>query len=151
MSGEDRTCNVHETGVCAMHQVEVERRKNDNENLRKLMDLIPKMLTRINTMVGYSLLATLLIVGGFYYSSEIKADSHEADSKIRSSIDKHEVGTDRRINQLTTQVTELTVAMARSEEKHTALMTQMSNVMLYMKAILGSGDNGNKDIKDLTK
>ena len=112
-------CSYAEDGMCALHGVEVERRKN----MEVLVENIPKILTWQNRIVGWSLLVTIFVAGAFAYISEVKQDM-----KVQYAEGIGSTATEIKI--LGKQFEQLATGQARTEERYEALLrsvTEMNN------------------------
>jgi hypothetical protein len=99
-----------ESGFCAVHNVEIERRKN----LETLTANIPKILTITNRMLGYSLLLVVILAGGFAYTTIVSQRSESADKNFQERLDR-----------VSTQISELAKAVAVTEARHDNLVDQL--------------------------
>jgi len=117
-------CSVAEDGVCAMHGVEIERRKTDRRDIDAVKREIEEnnkhigaLLTFKNIAIGVSMLGMMVLTGGYLYTyshiqtAEIKYGAYDLD--IRSL--------DGRINSLSTR-------LAVVDERYMALTTQMATL-----------------------
>jgi len=114
---EDGKCTFGEDGQCALHGIEVERRKN----MQVLTDNIPKMLTWQNRIVGWSILVTLSIGGAYVYTKEVRDDmkAQYAASVITASSD---------MKRVSDQVSALATGQARIEERYDALLRSITDM-----------------------
>lgn len=110
---EERECNFSRDGVCGLHGVEVERRKN----MQNLTDTIPNLLTSMNRIIGYSTLLSMVIIAGFVYIRDVKQAVDYSHEMHKSDI-----------NRINNQISELTTTAARSEEKFTAMLRELENL-----------------------
>jgi len=141
---------VHQDGVCIMHDVEIERRRQADKTIDKIAVFvehkIPALITRVNIMVGYSLLASLLIVGSFYYTSESKMEARESIAHVADDVMSHRESTDAQIRAMADQLTMLTVTVTRTEEKQLSLVRELKTLngyldILVMDKIQGHGED----------
>jgi hypothetical protein len=121
---EIKACNVAHDGVCALHGVEVERRKHTAD----IAANIPGILTTMNRMIGYSVLVTMVVAGGFVYIRDVS-------QKVDYSHDMHKSD----IAMLTAQVSALTTTVARSEEKYTSILREMESLNGQIRSLI-AGD-----------
>jgi len=113
-------CSYGDDGLCALHGVEIERRKNVEA---LVVENIPKILTWQNRIIGWSLLVTLFIGGAYAYIGIVKADMklQYAESVGNASAD---------IKIMSKQLEQLSTGQARTEERYESLLrsiTEMSN------------------------
>ncbi len=127
-----RSCNVHNDGVCAMHNVEVQRQDSTD----KTLNTIPGLQRSIAYMLGYAVLASLVLVGAFYYTQETRAESSKRDMQLRAAIVSVDKKTERKIDKLTEQVSALTTAMVKNEARHEALIERVGSMMDYMTLLI---------------
>jgi len=114
MSGHEvKECNVAKDGVCALHGVEVERRKQTAQ----MVENIPGMLTTMNRIVGYSTLLSLIVIAGFVYIRDVK-------QAVDYSLELHKSD----VSMLTAQIGALTTTAARSEEKYVSILREMESL-----------------------
>ncbi len=117
-------CSVAEDGVCAMHGVEVERRKNHQRELDDIKaDItnnkqhIGTLLTFKNLITGASLLGMLVLTGSYVYtythieSAELKHVAWESELKSLdmrvNTLATRQAVIDDRYNTLVTRIDEL--------------------------------------------
>ncbi len=117
-------CSVTEDGVCAMHGVEVERRKNHQRELDDIKADITKnnqhigtLLTFKNLITGASLLGMLVLTGSYVYtythieSAELKHATWESELKSLdmrvNTLATRQAVIDDRYNTLVTRIDEL--------------------------------------------
>jgi hypothetical protein len=131
MTGHEiKECNVAHDGVCALHGVEVERRKQTAE----IAQNIPGMLTTMNRIIGYSVLVTLVVAGGFIYIRDVK-------QQVDYSLELHKSD----ITMLTAQISALTTTVARSEEKYSSILREMENLNGQIRSLIaGEQKKGHK-------
>ena len=125
-------CNIHKDGVCAMHNVEVERRTNTDRKT----DVLPGIIAKINYMFGYAALASLVLIGAFYYTQETRAEAIDRDLKLREAIVMVDSKTEIKLRQLTVEVKKLTIAMIKNETRHEALIEKVESMMDYMTLLI---------------
>jgi len=111
------SCSFGEDGQCALHGIEVERRKN----MQTLTDNIPKMLTWQNRIVGWSVLVTLFVGGAYVYAKEMRDDvmSRYAASVATTAAD---------MKMIADQVSALGNGQARTEERYEALLRSITDM-----------------------
>lgn len=103
-------CKVHETGHCALHGVEVERRKNTQEELKEYKQHTASLLTFKNVMIGVSLLGGTVLFGGIAYTynhiqqSDTKMAAQQAEL---ASLKSDYARTDERYIAVTSQLGQL--------------------------------------------
>ncbi|WP_028579448.1 hypothetical protein [Desulfogranum japonicum] len=117
-------CSVTEDGTCAMHGVEVERRKNQSRELDDIKAAIARnnqhigsLLTFKNLATGASLLGMMVLSGSYIYtythieSAELKHSTWEAELKrldLRvSTMATRQAVIDDRYNTLVTRIEDL--------------------------------------------
>jgi len=114
---ETGKCTFGEDGQCALHGVEVERRKN----MQELTDNIPKMLTWQNRIVGWSILVTLSIGGAYIYTREVRDDMK---AQYAASIGTAAAD----VKKISDQVSALATGQARTEERYEALLRSITDM-----------------------
>jgi hypothetical protein len=121
MAGHEiKECNVAHDGVCALHGVEVERRKHTAE----IAENIPGILTTMNRMIGYSVLVSMIVIAGFIYIRDVKQQVDYSHEMHKSDIAL-----------ITAQVSALTTTVARSEEKYSSILREMENLNSQIRMI----------------
>jgi len=110
-------CSFGEDGQCALHGIEVERRKN----MQALTDNIPKMLTWQNRIVGWSVLVTLFVGGAYIYAKEIRDD---VMARYTASV----ATTAADMKKISDQVSALGNGQARTEERYEALLRSITDM-----------------------
>ena len=121
-------CSYGEDGMCALHGVEVERRKG----MEALTDNIPKMLSWQNRIVGWSLLVTVFVIGAYAYTNQIKNEM-----KVQYAEGIGSTATEIKI--MTKQLEQLSNGQARTEERYASLLrsiTELSssvNTLTYLQ------------------
>ena len=111
------SCSFGEDGQCALHGIEVERRKN----MQALTDNIPKMLTWQNRIVGWSVLVTVFVGGAYIYAKEIRDD---VMSRYTASV----ATTAADMKMIADQVSALGNGQARTEERYEALLRSITDM-----------------------
>lgn len=98
-------CNFGQNGaVCALHGVEVERRRSTSEMVSKL-ERTMNILTRfMYTMTGVALLGGMVLAGSYYYTASIERSLGGRQDVARGKIEV--LGESVRANQLAIAVTE---------------------------------------------
>ena len=133
----DRRESCLDTGVCAMHQIEVERRKP--------LKYIPELLTFMNRMKGWAFVITIMIVGSYGYTTiskgETKGDIERSKAEIKQDLNKVEKELKTEMKELTVNVNKLTISVTRNEERHKSLLEQLERQNEIMMDLLKKGDN----------
>ena len=114
---EGEKCTFGEDGQCALHGIEVERRKN----MQVLTDNIPKILTWQNRIVGWSVLITVFVGGAYVYTREVRDDmkTQYAASIVSASND---------MKKISDQVSALATGQARTEERYESLLRSITDM-----------------------
>ena len=82
------TCNFGKDGaVCSLHGVEVERRKSTSEMVTKLERTTNALTKFMWTMVGVSLLGSMVLVGSYVYTSNVERNLGARQDVARGKID----------------------------------------------------------------
>jgi hypothetical protein len=133
-------CQVHKNGVCAMHGVEIERRRTADKTIDKIANFveveIPSLIKKVNLMIGYSVLASILIIGSYYYTRETKIDYRIGLEHLSDDVKSHRSRTDSHITTMASQLTELTVAVTRTEEKQESLVRELKTLNGYLEILV---------------
>ena len=116
--GEKVTCNVHETGVCALHAREVELRdKNQKaieEAVSKIADKLPGMSRATYALIMVASLVGVVIAGSFIYTRDIGQQAIQRDTEIVAQ---------QRV--ISNQLQDIAVNSARNEGLQSALLKEM--------------------------
>ena len=110
-------CSFGDDGMCALHGIEVERRKG----MEILTANIPKILTWQNRIVGWSLLVTVFVAGAYAYITDIK---NEMKREYAEGIGATSV----EIKIITKQLDQLSTGQARVEERYEALLRSLTEM-----------------------
>jgi hypothetical protein len=102
-----------DSGYCEAHGVEIERRKG----LEAMASQIPRILTAVNKMIGFSVLATVIILGGFAYTRDVSSRSETADKEFQAKLEK-----------VSYQISELVKSVAITEARHDSLVDQLKEL-----------------------
>lgn len=118
-------------GVCALHGVEVERRKNVSDTISRMVTAVEALNANVgnlsgfkNLMIGVSFIGILVLTGSYYFTADVKRDM---SARQESTTVKQEI--------VTAQVANLATAVAVMEARHTAVLTQLEALNQYMKTI----------------
>lgn len=118
-------------GVCALHGVEVERRKNVSETISRMVGAVESLNSNVgnlsgfkNMMIGVSFLGLLVLSGSYYFTADVKRD-----------ISVKQEATAVKLEIVTAQVANIATAVAVSEARHNAVLSQLEALNQYMKTI----------------
>ena len=111
-------CSYGQNGaVCALHGVEVERRKSTSEMVAKL-ERTMNILTRfMYTMTGVALLGGMVLAGSYYYTSDVAKTLADRQDVARQKIDALD-GSVARVN----------TALAVSEDRYARILVQLDAI-----------------------
>lgn len=142
-------CNVHESGICGLHHVEVERRRAAHRatdksilslegSLKELAEKLPGISRTVYAIfVGGALLLTM-VTAGFVYTRDTGQRAIARDSKL---TEQQEL--------LTEKLTQMAISAARSEGQQSTLMTEMRTFTLTaQKILLQHKELDNEPLKD---
>jgi cytochrome bd-type quinol oxidase subunit 2 len=111
--------------------VEVERRKNVSETISRMVGAVEALNANVgnlsgfkNLMIGVSFLGLLVLTGSYYFTADVKRD-----------ITLKQEATAVKLEVVTSQVANITTAVAVSEARHTAVLNQLEALNQYMKVI----------------
>jgi arginine utilization protein RocB len=125
------SCDIEKTGVCAFHNVEVERRKNMNE----LVQSIPKLLTAMNRTIGVLTFVGLVIAASFIYTRDTDQSAINRDQLL-----------EQRISDIAAQVSRLSTAVQVSEAKQAALVLQLTQLNEHLRIVIKNEANNDNQI-----
>lgn len=125
------TCSFGQNGaVCALHGVEVERRRNSDSLLKKLTEAVHTLGNTVDSLssfkymaLGVALIGMMLITGAYYFTADTKADLVQVD-----------ISNSTKLEIVSGQVSALTTAVAVTEARHAALLTQLESLSTLMRA-----------------
>jgi hypothetical protein len=103
MPDEDRLscsvdgCSVRQTGVCAVHNLEVERRKGLDIRMSDIKNLVEEMNSTVRTLVEHQAglsgafssvckIATLIIIGAFTYITLVWQSGEKEREALQSAV-----------------------------------------------------------------
>jgi hypothetical protein len=133
MSGHEiKECNVAKDGVCALHGVEVERRRQT----AVIAESIPGLVKNMNKMIGYLTLISLVIIAGFIYIRDVKQSVDYSHSMHKADL-----------AMVTNQLSALATTTARSEEKYTAMMRELENLNGQIRVYISNERQNNGKTK----
>lgn len=121
--GRLSTCDFNQTGVCAFHNVEVERRRNSDEMVKN----IPKLLTITNRLLATVALIMTIIGASFLYTRDTGVDSVNRDVVLENKL-----------SSVIAQVSSLSTAVRVSEAKHEALVSQLATLNGNLSSLIVS-------------
>ena len=112
------SCNFGQSGaVCALHGVEVERRKSTSEMVTKL-ERTTNALTRFMwTMVGVSLLGAMILAGSYSYTANVEKNLGARQDVARGKIDA-----------LGSEVNEAHTNLAITEDRYLRIYQQLDKI-----------------------
>lgn len=114
---EIKGCTVTEDGTCAMHGIEVERRKTDRDEIRRIRVHIGELLTFKNICIGLSFLGSLVITGGYVYTYTTS-----------ESLKSRQVVVESQVTGIGKDVADLNVEVAVVKTQYSSLSIQLSNL-----------------------
>ena len=103
-------CDFDKTGVCAFHESEVERRKDNTKSTKEYVH-------------NFFAVMTLVIIGSFTYTTISRSASEQADTELRESIAC-----------LTTNVAELSTMIAHDRGAMSPLIRQLQELNYNISA-----------------
>lgn len=137
-------CQMEETGVCALHDVEVERR----EGMKTLVDKIPTILNRVNIIMSASGLIMLLITGSFLYTTITKDDLRDDMSLMKKSHSSDMEFMRDTVIRLTGSVSSMKTMHTQSMKKTTSLTEKTSQLNDILKDVLLSQKEHESSVSD---
>ena len=121
MTDEDYKCDACNFGkdgaVCALHGVEVERRKSTSEMVAKLERTTTALTRFMWTMVGVSLLGAMILVGGYSYTSNVERNLGARQDVARGKIET-----------LSSEVTKANTSLAITEDRYLRIYQQLDKI-----------------------
>ena len=119
------SCNFGKDGaVCALHGVEVERRRNSDTMLKLLTDAVQKLSVTVESLssfkymaLGVAIIGMTLVLGSYYFTSDTKRDLAIIDALNMSKLEL-----------ISVQVSSLTTAVAVIEARHIALLEEIEHL-----------------------
>lgn len=110
-------CQISETGVCVLHNVEVERR----EGMRELVDKIPDLMTTINRLVGLSSIFLFVVAGSYTYTYISKV---ELEKEITLGLKDRS----QQIESMLASINRLAVIVGRNENQSKNTMDRLDRL-----------------------
>lgn len=134
-------CTVAEDGQCAMHGVEVERRKNSQREINDIKEDIKsnrkhvgELLTFMNNFNGQRQVVAgvaLVIILGSYYYTFITAGRHERVAEAQ------EITYQRDVQDIRRQLGGLDTRIAVTDERYRSVMVQLKMLNDDLSQLLG--------------
>lgn len=133
MSEERIKCNVNETGVCALHNVEIERRKGEKEAIEKsikaletavstLSNMIPKISRSFYVIIATATLMLIMVTGSYVYTRDAIINSINRDNSLQKKIET-----------LTDKFNLILIENARTEGAQHTLLNEIKDFSKLMK------------------
>lgn len=134
---EDKVvCNVNESGVCGLHNLEVERRRASHRatdksilslevSLKQLADKMPGISRTVYVIFVSGSLLLGMITAGFIYTRDTNQRSVERDNDLSAQQAL-----------LTEKIVQMAISSARSEGQQSSLMTEMRLFTITAQKIL---------------
>ena len=111
-------CNFGQNGaVCALHGVEVERRKSTSEMVTKLERTTNALTKFMWTMMGVSLLGSLVLAGSYTYTANVERNLSARQDVARGKIEA-----------LHADVTTTKTSIAITEDRYLRIFQQLDKI-----------------------
>ena len=111
-------CNFGQNGaVCALHGVEVERRKSTAKLVEDLEEMIKPTLRFMYVMSGVALLGALVITGGYMYTSSVERTLSARQDVARVKIEN-----------LNSDVQSTKLSLAVTEDRYMRIFQQLDSI-----------------------
>lgn len=88
MNCPSNNCPNNPTGVCVLHQLNIERQAR--EDLEKSLSGLPTLTRTVYTVVGSSVLIASVVLGGYTYTNSVDIEAKARDASLESTIEKQE-------------------------------------------------------------
>lgn len=118
-------CQMEDSGVCALHDIEVERRLS----MKALVDRIPSLLTKLNVLIGTTAFVGVIIAGSFAYTTLVKAELREDIHVTKKVYDKG-------MGELRSIVQTLAIVQGRREETFTVQLRELARLNNTLETIV---------------
>lgn len=132
----DHVC-IYPDKICKDHYVEVERRKMIQRESDRIERERSKDKDRLDSAIrviyalGFFVTISMFMMGGaFYFSNEIREESHRDDLIINNQISK-----------VTKQVSDLALQTVRNESKHASVLIQLTNLNNNLYKLVNKDDS----------
>ncbi len=127
MGKEINECNVVKDGVCALHGVEVERRRAVRDNIEEIQKKMPFLLSSINKLLAFQVILIVIMGGSYTYTRDVSqsADIHARDARAE-------------ILSLSESVNSLKAISARTDERYLSVLRELEVLNRHMTALLNS-------------
>ena len=111
-------CNFGQDGaVCALHGVEVERRKTTSDLVIKLEQTTNALTKFMWTMVGVSLLGAMILAGSYIYTANVERNLGARQDVARGKIET-----------LSSEVTKANTNLAVTEDRYLRIYQQLDKI-----------------------
>lgn len=104
-------CNVEETGVCALHNIEVERRKNTEKVIEAIPGLVKFMHLTIGGLIVISVIGLAVVSGFAWYVNKTTSSTYKKVEEQAQAQKEHEDKYSKKFERTTREVSELASKM----------------------------------------
>ena len=118
-------CQMEDTGVCALHDVEVERRTN----MKILVDRIPSIMTKLNIIIGTTGLVGMIIAASFVYTTLVKSD-------LKQDINSYKSENRASVTELRSLVHDIAVTQGRNIQAQETQLDHLSRLNTSLATIV---------------
>lgn len=125
-------CEVMESGVCALHNVEVERRKNMSE----LVNNIPQMLTKLNKLIGIMTYFGIALSASFVFAAGAFIYTWTTSKQIEEISFSIKDKTDQKIDRLTDEVNRVVRVASLNEFKYSTVVQELEKLNKNVKEMI---------------
>lgn len=121
-------CQIDKTGVCAMHGIEIERRRNTDKELAELKDTAKSLATtsadissKQSRLYGLLTVAVLVVSASFVYTTITWIENSSAQRESREQI-RQLIGSTHELLAITNTHSEAIQNIVKRQEKHEKLI-----------------------------
>lgn len=133
-------CNIQSTGQCAMHGIEIERRKSTQKELTELKATLEKtdgyvanLLTNQNRFIGIGTIAFVILSGSYGLTWD---HIYSARAKYREiSVEISKLETEK--HQQDVEISGMREQMARSDERGKGIDNRLSSIDSRLAQMVG--------------
>jgi len=136
MGMEIKECSVTKDGVCALHGIEVERRKNVKEGLDSIASKMPFLLSSINKLLAFQVLLLVIMGGSYAYTRDVSqsAENHNAEAK-------------KDIFTLIESINSIKIVSTRTDERYIAVLRELESVNRQINTMLVQISNDKREYR----
>lgn len=133
-------CHVKETGQCAMHGIEIERRKSTQKEIKELKDKLNKTDASVTTLqstknrlIGFGTLAVIILSGSYGLTWDHIYSARAKYREISVEMDKLETS----MHQQDIEISGIREQLARGDERSKGIDNRLSSIDSRLAQMIG--------------